>query len=227
MGMERIATPARKLVFCSDKLTMVLIKILLRVHSFSYRAVGFLAATPAEGNLHPKHRIMNYHAFFVDNVNEDDTVLDIGCGNGALTYDVAKKAGQVVGIDLNEKSISLARQRYSRGNIGYICGNVLNDLPDERFDVVILSNVLEHIDERVKFLKRLREMAPQFLIRVPMINRDWITLYKKEVGLDYRLDKDHYIEYTLETFEYELSKAGLQIQEYGIQFGEIWAAVSG
>ncbi|MCD4780946.1 MAG: class I SAM-dependent methyltransferase, partial [Candidatus Omnitrophica bacterium] len=96
-----------------------------------------------------------------------------------------------------------------------------------RFDVVILSNVLEHIDERVKFLKRLREMAPQFLIRVPMINRDWITLYKKEVGLDYRLDKDHYIEYTLETFEDELSKAGLQIQEYGIQFGEIWAAVLG
>ena len=225
MGMEKIATPARKLVFCSDKLTMSLIKVLLRVHSFSYRAVGFLAATPAEKNLHPKHRIMNYHAFFVDNVNEGDTVLDIGCGNGALTYDVAKKAGQVVGIDLNEKSISLARQRYSRGNIEYICGNVLNDLPDERFDVVILSNVLEHIDERVEFLKRLRAMAPKFLIRVPLINRDWITLYKKEIGVDYRLDKEHYVEYTLETFGDELRDAGLGIEEYGVQFGEIWAVV--
>lgn len=204
--MKKIATPARKLVFCSDKLTMSLIKVLLRVHSFSYSAVGFLAATPAEKNLHPKHRIMNYHAFFVD------TVLDIGCGNGALTYDVAKKAGQVVGIDLNEKSISLARQRYSRGNIKYICGNVLNDLPDERFDVVILSNVLEHIDERVKFLKRLREMAPKFLIRVPMINRDWITMYKKELGLDYRLDKEHYVEYTLESFGNEL-----RMQDWGLK----------
>ena len=224
MGMEKIATPARKLVFCSDKLSMVLIKTLLRVHSFSYRAVGFLAATPAEEYLHPKHRIMNYHAFFVDNVNEGDTVLDIGCGNGALTHDVAEKAGQVVGIDLNEKSISLARQRYSRGNIEYICGNVLNDLPDKRFDVVI-SNVLEHIEERVKFLKRLREMAPKFLIRVPMINRDWITLYKKEIGLDYRLDKDHYVEYTLESFEDELKEAGLRIGGHGVQFGEIWAVV--
>ena len=227
MGMEKIATPARKLVFCSDKLTKVLIKILLWGHSFSYRAVGFLAATPAEKNLHPKHRIMNYHAFFVDNVNDGDTVLDIGCGNGALTYDVARKAGQVVGIDLKEKSISLARQRYSRENIEYIRGNVLNDLPGERFDVVILSNVLEHIDERVEFLKCLREMAPKFLIRVPMINRDWITMYKKEIGLDYRLDKDHYVEYTLESFEDELREAGLGIEGYGIQFGEIWAAVSG
>jgi SAM-dependent methyltransferase len=172
MGMEKIATPARKLVFCSDKLTMFLIKILLWIHSFSYRTVGFLVATPAEKNLHPKHRIMNYHAFFVDNVNKSDTVLDIGCGNGALTCDVAKKAKRVVGIDLNENSISLARQRYSKENIEYVCGNVLNDLPDERFDVIILSNVLEHIDERVEFLKQLREMAPKLLIRVPMINRD-------------------------------------------------------
>jgi len=225
MGMEKIATPARKLVFCSDKLTMGLIKILLWGHSFSYRAVGFLAATPAEKNLHPKHRIMNYHAFFADNVNEGDTVLDIGCGNGALTCDVAKRAERVVGVDLNEKSISLARQRYSRGNIKYSCGNVLNDLPDERFDVVILSNVLEHIDERVKFLKCLREMAPKFLIRVPMINRDWITMYKKEIGLDYRLDKEHYVEYTLESFEKELKEGGLGIQHYSIQFGEIWAVV--
>lgn len=223
--MEKIATPARKLVFCSDKLTRGLIKILLWGHSFSYRAVGFLAATPVEKNLHPKHRIMNYHAFFVDNVDEGDTVLDIGCGNGALTHDVAKKAGQVVGIDLNEESISLARQRYSRENVEYICGNMLNDLPDERFDVVILSNVLEHIDERVKFLKRLRGMAPKFLIRVPMINRDWITIYKEELGMDYRLDKEHYVEYTLETFEDELREARLGIEEYSIQFGEIWAVV--
>lgn len=201
------------------------VKLLLQMHSFSYRVVGYLAQKVEGDGIHPKHRIMNYHAFFVDNVDEGDTVLDIGCGNGALTYDVAKKAGQVVGIDLNEKSISLARQRYSRENIEYICGNVLNDLPDERFDVVILSNVLEHIDERVKFLKRLREMAPKFLIRVPMIHRDWITLYKKEIGLDYRLDKDHYVEYTLNGFEEELKEGGLGIQHYSIQFGEIWAVV--
>jgi len=39
-----------------------------------------------------------------------------------------------------------------------------------------------------------------------MINRDWITLYKKELGVEWRLDKTHYIEYTLESFEKELEK---------------------
>jgi hypothetical protein len=58
-----------------------------------------------------------------------------------------------------------------------------------------------------------------------MINRDWITLYKKELGLDYRLDKRHYVEYTLESFEGELREAGLKIMDYSVQFGEIWAVV--
>ena len=39
-----------------------------------------------------------------------------------------------------------------------------------------------------------------------MINRDWITLYKKELGIEWRLDKTHYIEYTLESFKEELEK---------------------
>lgn len=56
-----------------------------------------------------------------------------------------------------------------------------------------------------------------------MINRDWIILYKKELGIEWRLDKTHYIEYTLESFKEELEKAGLNLEKYSIQFGEIWA----
>ena len=202
-----------------------IIKILLWIHSFSYRVVGFLSQKVEEDGLHPKHRLMNYHKFFVDNVDEDDVVLDVGCGNGALSYDVAKKAKKVVGIDLNEKNVSFAKQRYSKENIEYIRGDALKDLTNEKFDIIIMSNVLEHIENRVEFLGKLREKAAKFLIRVPMINRDWITLYKKEMGLDYRLDKGHFVEYTLDGFVKELEEAGLSIKEYSIQFGEIWASV--
>jgi len=203
----------------------LIIKLLLGIHSFSYRVVGYLSQRVEDDGLHPKHRLMNYHKFFVDNVDENDVVLDIGCGNGALSYDVAKKAKKVVGIDLNEKNISAAKERYSKENIEYICGNALKDLPGEEFDVIIMSNVLEHIENRVEFLGMLREKAAKFLIRVPMINRDWITLYKKEMKLDYRLDKGHFVEYTLESFEGELREAGLKIMDYSVQFGEVWAIV--
>lgn len=43
-----------------------------------------------------------------------------------------------------------------------------------------------------------------------MINRDWITLYKKELGVEWRLDPTHCTEYTLESLKEELQKAGLK-----------------
>lgn len=203
-------------------LTLFALKILLRVHSFSYRLAGSLAQKIEKDGLHPKHRLMNYHKFFVDNVSENDSVLDIGCGNGALTYDVAKKAKKIVAIDLSEKNVSFAKEKFSGKNIEYVCGDVLTDLPNDKFDVILLSNVLEHIDKRVQFLSSLKEKAPRFLIRVPMLNRSWIDLYKKELELEYRLDKTHFIEYTFESFKEELDKAGLRVLNYTIQFGEIW-----
>ncbi len=69
----------------------------------------------------------------------------------------------------------------------------------------------------------LFQFAIVFLIRVPMVNRDWLVLYKKERGIECRLDYGHFIEYTLESFENEISVVGLDIKEYSIQFGEIWA----
>ena len=209
----------------SNRLTLFALKNILRAHSFTYSWAGRLGTKVEGSGLHPKHRIMNYHKFFVDNVGENDTVLDIGCGNGALSYDVAKKAKKVVGIDLSEQNISIAKRKYSRENLEYIHGDALTDLPNERFDVIILSNVLEHIDKRVDFLKALKNRAPKFLIRVPMLNRSWIDVYKKELGLEYRLDKTHFIEYTVENFKGELGKAGLSVSDYSVQFGEIWAVV--
>jgi len=208
------------------KLIRFILKLILRVHSFAYALAGYFSQKIEKDRLHPKHRIMNYHKFFVDNVGENDVVLDIGCGNGALTYDVARKVKRVVGIDLNERNIDIAKSRFARENLEFIYGDALTSLPNEKFDVVILSNVLEHIEKRIEFLVSLSKRAAKFLIRVPMLNRSWIDLYKKELGLEYRLSRTHFIEYTLETFTTEMSKAKLGILNYSIQFGEIWAVVT-
>jgi len=208
-----------------NKIYKALVKFALRLHNFSYKLASRLAIR-AEGGLHPKHRLMNYHKFFVDNVSLKDTVLDIGCGNGALTYDLGKKAKKVIGIDLNKENIKIAKEKYPAPNIEYKIGDVTEDLPGQKFDVIILSNVLEHIKNRIEFLNKIKYLAPKLLIRVPMFNRDWIALYKKELGVEYRLDKTHHIEYTLESFKKELEKARLKILSYTVQFGEIWAVTT-
>jgi 2-polyprenyl-3-methyl-5-hydroxy-6-metoxy-1,4-benzoquinol methylase len=199
-----------------------LIKTMLRLHYFVYKLISKFAIV-TEGGLHPKHRLMNYHQFFLNHIEPNDRILDIGCGNGALAFDLAQKAARVTGIDTNAKNQNAWERRYVAQNLHYLIADATTYQSTERFDAVVLSNVLEHIEHRVEFLQAIKHLASKFLIRVPMIDRDWITLYKKELGLDWRLDKTHFTEYTLETFKEELEQAGYSLTSYSIQFGEIWA----
>jgi len=201
-----------------------IVKLLMSLHNLCYHYISWLASV-AEGGIHPKHRLMNYHRFFIDNINDGDTVLDVGCGNGALTSDIAVKARSVTAIDLSKSNIETARRDFSRANIEYICGDVTRYDFKNGYNVVVLSNLLEHIENRHNFLTRIRDLADKFLIRVPMVNRDWLTYYKRESGIEYRLDATHQIEYTLESFAEELAAAGMKIEKASLQFGEIWAAV--
>jgi len=49
------------------------------------------------------------------------------------------------------------------------------------------------------------------------------VLYKKKLGLDYRLDPTHHIEYTLKQFEEELGQANIVPKKVEVRFGEIYA----
>lgn len=208
----------------SRKLYRAIVKLLLNLHGRLYRLIGVFAIK-AEGGLHPKHRLMRYHDFFVDRVTGNDTVLDIGCGNGALAFDLAKKAKRVVAIDTNAKNRTSWEGQYKAANIEYLVADATSYHPTATFDIIVLSNVLEHIEHRVDFLKSIKEFAPALLIRVPMSDRDWLTPYRQELGLESRLDDTHCTEYTLDSFRNELTEAGLTIREYSVQFGEIWSVV--
>ena len=59
-----------------------------------------------------------------------------------------------------------------------------------------------------------------------MITRDWLPEFKKRLGVEWRLDKTHFIEYTIEDFKTEMEKANLKIINYQIKYGEIYAICS-
>ncbi len=207
-----------------SKILFIIVRVLLNIDNFIYSRISKYSVMLGKG-IHPKHRLIKYHDFFLDNINPNDTVLDVGCGNGSVAFDIAKKAKNVVGIDIDEDNIGAAKKNFLLDNVDYICGDVLSWDFRQKFDVVVLSNVLEHIDKRVDLLKKVKNLGDRLLIRVPMIDRSWVVLYKKELGIDYRLDKTHYIEYTFNDFQNEVESAGLEIASYSIQFGEIWAVV--
>lgn len=182
-------------------------------------------AIELDGGVHAKHRLTGYHEFFVAHVEHGDRVLDVGCGKGELAYDLATRAGATVtGLDFGRVHLDFARSHFATGSIEFVEADALIWEPAGVYDVVVLSNVLEHIAPRVELLQRLREetRANRFLIRVPSRERDWLVPLRAELGLPHFSDPTHDTEYTAAQLGEELGDAGLAIDVLEQRWGELW-----
>lgn len=65
-------------------------------------------------------------------IGEDDDVLDVCCGNGLLTRELARHCNSVIGIDFSREALKTARDRFDAGNITYLQGDARSI--GERFD---------------------------------------------------------------------------------------------
>lgn len=109
-------------------------------------------------------------------------------------------------------------------NIQYICGDALDYNPSKAIDVVVMSNVLEYIEDRIGFLHRQVDtlLKARYLIRCPKKDRHWSVYFREEIGLNWMLDATHYTEYMCESLAEELKVAGLMITPVEFQWEEIW-----
>ena len=199
------------------------LKLLFRIDQALYPLQGRCAVDYGNG-VHTKHRHTGYHDFFVRRCPSRSRVLELGCGGGALADDIASRTGcRVVAIDIVAANIEAARQRYS-SPVDWRVGDATQGLPEGPFDIVVLSNVLEHIDDRGSFLAQIHILAPgRLLIRVPDLERDWRVPLKRELGVEWRLDPTHATEYTAESLRHELAAAKFAVRHLDRQWGEIWA----
>jgi len=203
------------------------LRVLFNIENALYKKTVQEAVRYGNGES-PKHRLIGFHDFFKSYIQPKQKVIDIGCGIGSVSYDIAATIGaRILAIDINETSINIARTKFTYPNIEYRVGDALKDLPDQIFDAVILSNVLEHLPDRPIFLKRVySNLHPSIiLVRVPLFERDWRVPLKKELGVEWRLDSTHETEYTVESFKEEIEMAGLHISHHEVHWGEIWAVL--
>lgn len=197
---------------------------LLEAYADAYYAMD-RGAIDYDGGVHAKHRLTGYHDFFVERIHPGERVLDVGCGKGELAYDVAERAGAtVVAIDRAAWALEFARTHFTHPRVTYVQADALAYEADSAFDAAILSNVLEHVGPRIELLRSLRERAyvGRLLIRVPMIDRDWVVPLRRELGLSYFSDPEHEVEYMPDILRAELAAAGWEMGEPQLVWGEIW-----
>ncbi|MHB8405667.1 MAG: class I SAM-dependent methyltransferase [Gammaproteobacteria bacterium] len=82
----------------------------------------------------------------VGNHGQRLSILDIGCGNGYIAARFAEQGHEVTGLDVSPDGLSMARRAYA--NIRFEVASVYDDLSTllgARFDLVVSSEVIEHL----------------------------------------------------------------------------------
>jgi SAM-dependent methyltransferase len=107
----------------------------------------------------------NSAAYLLPRLAPGMSVLDVGCGPGTITADLAARVspGRVTAIEVSEPALELARaEARSRGvtNIDFRVADVHHlDLPDAAFDVVHAHQVLQHVADPVRALQEMRRVC--------------------------------------------------------------------
>ncbi|MDP4267443.1 MAG: glycosyltransferase [Bacteroidota bacterium] len=98
------------------------------------------------------HEITSYCKYFS---HDNTSVLQIGCGNGDLLNEI--KGSRKVGIDFSERMISIARDKYS--HLDFRLMEAENITFDEKFDLIIISQVIGFLDDIQKVLMQLHKVC--------------------------------------------------------------------
>ena len=122
-------------------------------------------------------------------------IVDVGCGGGLLCEPLVRLGAEVVGIDLSEHAIEVARThaKANRLNIDYACISARQLAEGDRhgFDVVIASEVIEHVTHRLDFLRYLaglgRKTAPASHAIFTTINRNLVSVALAKYAAEYVL----------------------------------------
>jgi len=75
------------------------------------------------------------------------TVLEIGCGDGAILGRLAKVGKTVTGVDADQTALSLARALFAQHGLRGEFYADLRMVPEARFDTIVLAEVIEHLDD--------------------------------------------------------------------------------
>jgi O-antigen biosynthesis protein len=87
-------------------------------------------------------------------------VLDLACGEGYGSYLLAKTAESVIGIDIDDKAIKHAANKYIKSNIRFELGSI-TDVPisgQHLFQVITCFEAIEHVEDHDKLLREVKRL---------------------------------------------------------------------
>jgi 2-polyprenyl-3-methyl-5-hydroxy-6-metoxy-1,4-benzoquinol methylase len=132
----------------------------------------------------------NSAGYLLPSLREGLDLLDVGCGPGTITVDLARRVapGRVLGLDVSAAPLTEAREAADRAGVAvtFEVGDVYAlDLPDDSFDVVHAHQVLQHLTDPVAALREMaRVCRPGGLLAVRDVDYAATAWFPALPGLD-------------------------------------------
>jgi len=130
-------------------------------------------------------------------------VLDIGCGAGYGSSELAHAAASVVGLDVSPEAVALACSSYAAPNLRFLAASATSiPFADASFALITCFEVIEHIHDWPLLLKEARRLlAPggQFIVSTP--NKSYYAESRAQIGPN---------PFHVHEFEYEEFKTALE-----------------
>ena len=103
--------------------------------------------------------------------------LDVGCGAGFLSNDLARAGFAVTGIDASESSLVIAQQHDATNTVKYELGDAYNlPYPDQSFEVACAMDFLEHVEKPAQVVAEIaRVLKPEGLFFFHTFNRNLLS----------------------------------------------------
>ena len=124
----------------------------------------------------------NSCGYLLPHLRGDERLLDVGCGPGTITADLAGRVGSVLGLEATSEAVELARS----AGVECVLGDVhALDFPDDTFDVVHAHQVLQHVTDPVQALREMaRVTKPGGIVAVRDSDYLGFTWFPECAGLD-------------------------------------------
>jgi SAM-dependent methyltransferase len=111
-------------------------------------------------------------------------VLDIGCGTGYGSAELAHTAAAVTGVDISPEAIAQACSSYAAPNLRFLAASATSiPFPDSSFDLITCFEVIEHIHDWPSLLKEARRLLSpggQFIVSTP--NKSYYAESRVQIG---------------------------------------------
>ena len=110
---------------------------------------------------------------FAEKYVKNRVVLDVGCGCGYGTQRLSQYATEIAGIDISTDAIDYCNSNHARGNINFKKMDCYHmDFPKNYFDVVVSFEVIEHLEDQVRYLDEIFRVLKEggiFIVSTPNI----------------------------------------------------------